>query len=259
MVDGEEEDLRLVARARAGLSPASADQERVRLSVAAALAGAPEPGVPEPLRVAPPSAGRILGLVPRALAVLAIAGGAGSAGYILGYRAGTGQARPPVGREVSSPSTSPVRPAAPEISPPLGLPAPTAGTFARAGATGGPEPKARVAGTRSTATGGRPSLADSLEKEVSALRAIERALRDCQPALALALLRELDRAVPEGRLVEEREATAAIARCALDRVPFGLDLAEDFGARYPGSVYLERVAQGCPRRANGDGRDGERQ
>lgn len=98
--------------------------------------------------------------------------------------------------------------------------------------------------------------ADSLEKEVSALRAIERALRDRQPGLALALLRELDRVVPEGRLVEEREATAAIARCALDQVPFGVDLGEDFGARYPDSVYLERVAQACARRANGEGREG---
>jgi hypothetical protein len=263
MVDGEEEDLLLLARARAGLSPAPGDQERVRRSVTAALAGATTAGAggPEPFRGAPAPAARSLGVVRRTLAALAIAGGAGSAGYMLGHRAGTREARPPSGWEASSPPASPVPappPApAPEISPSLGSPAPTAGTFARAGGAGGPERQARVAGARPNAIGRRTSLADSLEKEVSALRAIERALRDGQPGLALALLRELDRAVPEGRLVEEREATAAIARCALDQVPFGVGLAEDFGARHPGSVYLERVEQACARRDDGDGRDGE--
>jgi hypothetical protein len=259
MVDGEEEDLLLLARARAGLSPAPGDQERVRRSVTAALAGATTAGAggPEPFRGAPAPAARSLGVVRRTLAALAIAGGAGSAGYMLGHRAGTREARPPSGLEISPPPASPVPPPAPEISPSLGLPAPTAGTFARVGAAGGPERQTRVVGARPNAIGRRTSLADSLEKEVSALRAIERALRDGQPGLALALLRELDRAVPEGRLVEEREATAAIARCALDQVPFGVDLAEDFGARHPGSVYLERVLQACARRDDGDGRDGE--
>jgi hypothetical protein len=259
MADGEEADLLLMARARAGLSPTSGDQERVRLSVATALARAPEAGAPEPSGGASATAARSLGLVPRALALLAIAGGAGSVGYILGHRAGTAAARAPSVREMSSPPASPGRPPAPEIPPSLGSPAPTAGTLAPAGAAGAPERQARVAGARSTAVGRPTALPDSLEKEVSALRAIERSLRDRQPGLALALLRELDRVVPEGRLVEEREATRAIARCALDQVPFGVDLAEDFRTRYPGSVYLERVEQACARRANGEGPQGEPQ
>jgi hypothetical protein len=85
----------------------------------------------------------------------------------------------------------------------------------------------------------------SLGAEVRALRAVERALRDGEPGLALALLRELDRAVPDGSLVEEREATAAIARCALGQAPFGVDLGRDFAERHPDSVYLSRVQQGC--------------
>jgi hypothetical protein len=80
---------------------------------------------------------------------------------------------------------------------------------------------------------------------VRALRGVERALRDRQPGLALALLRQLDRAVPDGKLGEEREATSAIARCALGTVPLGVDLAEDFADRHPDSVYLKRVEQAC--------------
>jgi hypothetical protein len=85
----------------------------------------------------------------------------------------------------------------------------------------------------------------SLDQEVRALRAVERALRDRQPALAMALLAELDRAIPRGRLVEERQATATIARCAVGDVPFDVDLAEMFADQYPASVYLDRVRRSC--------------
>jgi len=96
-----------------------------------------------------------------------------------------------------------------------------------------------------------------------ASRAVERALRDREPGLALGLLRELDRAVPGGRLVEERQATAAIARCGTGDVPFGVDLGEEFAGRYPGSVYQARVEEACAARepatdraASGDSRAG---
>ena len=85
----------------------------------------------------------------------------------------------------------------------------------------------------------------SLEEEVRALRAVERALREGSPGLALALLGELDRAVPDGHLIEERAATAAIARCTLGQAPFGVDLAETFDEQHPGSVYVKRVRQAC--------------
>jgi len=85
----------------------------------------------------------------------------------------------------------------------------------------------------------------SLAEEVRALRAVERALREGKPGFALALLRELDRAIPNGQLVEERLATRTIARCATGDVPIGVDLASDFAARHPDSVYGRRVTDAC--------------
>ncbi|HET6283143.1 MAG TPA: hypothetical protein VFH73_19450 [Polyangia bacterium] len=83
-----------------------------------------------------------------------------------------------------------------------------------------------------------------------ALRSVERALRDHQPGMALALLLQLDRTVPSGKLSEEREATAIIARCALGEVPFGIDLPADFAERHPDSVYLRRIEQACEKNSH---------
>ena len=85
----------------------------------------------------------------------------------------------------------------------------------------------------------------SIDQEVRALRSVERALRDGQPGLALALLSALDREVPQGKLGEEREALSVIARCAQGQAPLGVDLGELFAERYPGSVYARRTEQAC--------------
>ena len=90
-----------------------------------------------------------------------------------------------------------------------------------------------------------PATPETLAEEVRALRGAERALREDHPGLALALLRELDRAVPNGRLAEERLAVRTIARCASGDVPFGVSLAQDFSERYPGSLYDRRVTDAC--------------
>jgi hypothetical protein len=93
--------------------------------------------------------------------------------------------------------------------------------------------------------------AEALGQEVRALRAVEHALRDDDPRLALAILQQLDRDVPKGKLVEERRATSVIARCSAGAVPFGVDLAADFAGDYPESVYLGRVEQSCRRKDRG--------
>jgi hypothetical protein len=105
-------------------------------------------------------------------------------------------------------------------------------------------------------TASRLSPAESLAHEVRALRAVERALRGDQPSLALALLQQLEQAVPDGRLREERTATSAMARCLAGVVPFGVDLVQDFADAYPRSVYLPRVQQSCL--APGNRKDGQR-
>ena len=84
-----------------------------------------------------------------------------------------------------------------------------------------------------------------MAEEVRVLRSVERALREHQPGFALALLRELDRSVPNGQLTEERLAVRTIARCASRDVPLGVNLADDFADQYPDSVYGRRVTESC--------------
>jgi hypothetical protein len=87
-----------------------------------------------------------------------------------------------------------------------------------------------------------PAPSQSLEAELRALRRIERALRDRNPLLARALLQELDRVVPGGKLADERAVAEVVAVCQLE--PSAAKLRE-FGARYPGSLHLERVKREC--------------
>jgi hypothetical protein len=247
------DELTIVAAARAALSPRAADQQRVRRAVTVALAGtaAGATAVAAAGTAARSAMGMAGGwplkLLLASVAVAAVGGG----GYGLGYRAGR--------REAMSPPVSTI-PAAVENAAPS---APTATLLAPVAATAPeerPAPVARRAGAvvarveerrpsgkakpaPVTASGLSPS--ESLAHEVRALRAVERALRGNQPSLALALLQQLEQAVPDGRLQEERKATSAMARCLAGVVPFGVDLAQDFADAYPRSVYLPRVQQSC--------------
>ena len=70
------------------------------------------------------------------------------------------------------------------------------------------------------------------------------ALRAESYAQAANLLNELDRQVPAGKMMEEREAAFVVTRCAL-----GLGdpkhLARAFRNDYPHSVYWERIRTRC--------------
>jgi len=240
----QQDELTTLARARAGLSPSPADALRVRASLAAALA-APATFAPD---AAPSGSGQGLGpgagwplrwpLRVLVTSVVVAAVGAGAGGYWLGHRAGIQEARFATVHAVTNASVGPSQPGAgAEPGATTAAPAPVADAA-----------RAREAVKRRTATarGGRPaSPAESLGPEVRALRAVEHALRDNEPRLALAILQQLDRDIPKGKLNEERRATTVIARCSAGDVPFGINLAEDFASDYPGSVYLERVEQSC--------------
>ena len=244
----ERDELTTLAKARAGLSPSPADALRVRASLAAAIAA------PVATEAASSgwgrSAGRGEGWPLRVLvaSVAAAAIGAGAGGYWMGYRAGSREA--PVGavQNETSPSVSPSPASAvagggapSSSSPPLTAPVADVATTQ--------EIVRRRPGNmaRSARPAGVASPAEALGQEVRALRAVEHALREDDPRLALAILQQLDRDVPKGKLVEERRATSVIARCAAGDVPFGVDLAADFAGDYPESVYLGRVQQSCQR------------
>jgi hypothetical protein len=256
-LDFDADESSVLSRAREGLSPTRSDQERVWQSIQARFEAPGGPGAPTGSSQPTGAAGlsgvlsRGSGWMSRLVVASAIAASAGAVGYWAGRRAGLRERRfatpaathstafaPPAGPQGPAPTPSLQSEAAESAEAP-----PAAGRQARAapGLLGAPRPDP----ARSSTGAARTSAAESLEKELSALRGVERALRDRQPSLALALLQELDRTVPSGKLAEEREATSAIARCELDAAPFGVDLAEDFRQRYPASVYLKRVEQSC--------------
>jgi len=77
------------------------------------------------------------------------------------------------------------------------------------------------------------------------LARIERALRDNNPRFALGLLGELDRMVPGGQLLEERQAARALAHCQLGS-DGAAERAYEFAEQHPQSAYLARIRQACP-------------
>jgi hypothetical protein len=244
------DELTTLARARSGLSPSPADALRVRTSLAAALAA---PGNTAPDGAAFGSeqglgTGRGWSLRVLATSVAAAAMAAGAGGYWMGHRAGSRESRldphHPVTNEIVPPPPPDAVVGAGAPSPGSVSPGPVADATSVRGAI-----KRRPGNTVRTV---RPevvaSATESLGQEVRALRAVEYALRDENPRLALAILQQLDRDVPKGTLVEERRATSVIARCSTGDIPFGIDLAEDFASDYPESVYLGRVEQSCARR-----------
>jgi hypothetical protein len=99
-------------------------------------------------------------------------------------------------------------------------------------------PSARATG--STAADGASTTAG----ELALLRRAERALRGGDPALALILLDQLERAYPVTALGEERTAARILVDCARSG-----ELAKPEAARFlekhPSSVYSDRVLRAC--------------
>ncbi|HVX97184.1 MAG TPA: hypothetical protein VHK47_19865 [Polyangia bacterium] len=228
----------VLARARAGLSPSAEQTAQVRQSLATAIASGTMPA-----RARAGATSGTVRLATRLVLASTLALGAAGTGYVAGYRAGR-RALPVVPRAAPL-AAPPASEAARGPGPATSSSAPAAERTSEPRRAGGLARPARSVATASTATETKAPPAASLEAELRALRGVERALRDHQPGLALALLRRLDAEVPDGKLVEERDATSAIARCELGDVPFGVDLARDFADRHPDSVYAARVAAGC--------------
>jgi len=253
LIDGRD-DRNLLAAARRGLSPTAADRDRVRRATLAALAPAGTAAGGESAGAAAeaaPAPGHAVAWATRLVAVGVVAAtAAGVAGYRAGVRAGREQAVSERPAEVVPLIVAPEPPLAPVVDEPnrARATAPPAASVPLAGAS--PVSSRTAVRRRANAGAVAPSEAAavssaSLAEEVRALRAVERALREGTPGFALSLLRELDRNVPNGRLMEERLATYTIARCASGDVPLGVSLAEDFVDRHPGSVYARRVADAC--------------
>ena len=73
---------------------------------------------------------------------------------------------------------------------------------------------------------------------------MERALRGREPALALALLTELDERFPKSALGEERLASSVMAHCQLSD-PGAAERAALFLRDHDSSVYADHVRSSC--------------
>jgi hypothetical protein len=246
---------------RAELSPSSSDKARLRAALglssgtlASAAAGAPlaSVGAARPALQATPALTRRAALLASgklgiSLGALLFAAGVGMG---LLWRGTGGDA---VELAVSSPSRgSAAVPAASE--PAAAAPAATSPREPAAESSeaepvaarpaGAPRAAAHRARAQAAPAAPLPEAADPLTQELALLRRVERALRASDPALAVALLAELDRRFPHTRLGEEREAARTMADCRRHE-PGAVLPARAFLQAHPASVYSERVRSAC--------------
>jgi hypothetical protein len=170
-----------------------------------------------------------------------------AAGYGWGYRAGLA-AHPAETLEVLASR-------APAVAGPARSPA-AADPAAEPVAADVPEPQspsavvspARVSrpapSTPRGASSAEAPIALGLDEEVRQLRRIERAIRDDNPRLAVAIADNLDRDIPQGQLLAERRAARLMAGCQLD-VAAGADAAVRFLADHPQTAYASRIRELC--------------
>jgi len=238
---------RLLELARAEFSPSGADKLRTRAALrqpdAAARGARRQQGASSWQAVRASSKAR--GLV-----ALVLLGAVFGAGYWLGQRtpeplqpraaaaASEGSALPGAAWVPPVLLGKPV-PAAPPVrgleQPPVQGPEPSRERGARAPAVPAP---ARRHATTPAAPGAVPV------DELSLLRRVERALRGAEPALALALLAELEERFPRTSLAEERAAAAVMAHCGLADAG-AQQRAQSFLRDQAASVYAERVRAAC--------------
>lgn len=236
MEELDDRSKQLLALARRRMSPTLDDQLRLRKLLEA--------------RHAQPGGASAGSFARRWGPLLATAVFFGAAGFYAGYRvsnASLSRAEVPVRRSAPAPAPAPAL--ARVEAPPLDKPA--AEVVREAAAAPEREPAVKRARTRTrtpvdtTAPAVAPEAPNpSLEIELQGVRRMELALREGQPALALSILDQLDRDVPEGRMREERRAGFVMARCAVG-LGSRAALLREFESQHPESMYLERVRRHC--------------
>jgi hypothetical protein len=267
-VDPLDETLEL---ARAVLAPSVVEDARLRRALGLAPNGSPSPAA-EPSAAA--ERGGLLG--PRAWRALRASGSAGilvgavlagvgfGAGLWLG-RAELRVAPQPLGGPPASevPSDTPAAGAALPASLEPATPVPhEAVSEPPEPSRPPPEPSPhREARAARSAPSRAHAASSAAAAELALLRRVERALRAQNPALALALLAELDQRFPDTRLAEERDAAHVIAACGVGEGGARLR-AERFLREHGASVYAERVREACsiaaqPARGEGSASPGD--
>jgi hypothetical protein len=247
-MDEAERDLEseMLLGARRALSPSAADQERVLLATRQALVVGSAAAAYAKATGGAASRAAVWKQVASAISIAAVSG---AAGYYAGSHAQPARERAAIAQPAQPASTSPRAPEERAVAP-NDTAADTADDVAPRVAgehVAQDKPVVRVAARRSNAAAADPAPAAAptrSREEITAMRRVERALREQQPQRALTLLFELDRSVPSGMLMQERQAAFAIARCAA-RLGSAVQLAAEFASRYPNSPYIARVRDAC--------------
>jgi hypothetical protein len=254
-MDEAERDLEseMLLGARRALSPSAADQERVLLATRQALVVGSAAAAYAKATGGAASRAAVWKQVASAISIAAVSG---AAGYYAGSHAQPARERAAIAQPAQPASTSPRAPEERAVAP-NDTAADTADDVAPRVAgehVAQDKPVVRVAARRSGGAGAASNAAAAdpapaaaptrSREEITAMRRVERALREQQPQRALTLLFELDRSVPSGMLMQERQAAFAIARCAA-RLGSAVQLAAEFASRYPNSPYIARVRDAC--------------
>lgn len=225
-----------LSRAHRGLSPEPNDGARVLAALGSKQALSSGEG-----RVAPRSDSRFVrgaklggGLVALGLAL--------ATGYGWGYRAGQNARSPAVVAApiLAAPILVPPAPPVVAAAPPRDV---------QEGASMAPLESPRSNKSTSVVRPSivvppEPAVSAGLDEEVRQLRRIERAIRDDNPRLALAIGDNLDHELPHGQLRQEREAARLMASCQLDAAA-NEEQAMRFLAKSPSSAYAARLRELC--------------
>jgi hypothetical protein len=243
VTDQDPELRELLASARDGMSPTQRDTERVRRRLSSALTTAGD--AQDELPASPSAAARALRWT--RLRWLALGLGAGGlAGYAVGHVDPLHSAVPAASLGLKASE------AAPHVveRAPAPLPPATEAALEALPEGSGAAPLARADAGHTARAPRRERRAPAAQgpDEVALMQRVNRALARGEAAWALSLLRQLDVEIPRGRLLEERAAGGAIARCLLDPSVAATELAR-YAERHPDSVHLPRVSQVCTPRA----------
>ena len=227
---------KLLEQARAGHDPSAADEARVRAALHARV-------LASPLLLAPKSPHPLTGVgkLPwgKAAFVLGFGGVAAAVAMVMSQGLGPREPAPRVGQApaaaVSAPGSGQPSPASADSAVSTTRPELPAPSRALSG------PSQKHPATPPAASSAALSTRD-MQLEIAGLSRAQQLLHAGNAAQASSALDQLTRQVPRGALMEERDATRALAQCALARAS---STADAFIARHPQSVHAARVRGAC--------------
>ena len=91
----------------------------------------------------------------------------------------------------------------------------------------------------------QPKQPKTLAEEIALMQRISTALKQGDSTRVAALVSEHERDFPKGQLIEERRAAKARSLCMRDKLEAGRKQAQQFAARWPGSIHLAAVERDC--------------